>query len=468
MNEFDGNGFLSGTLKGVGYTIFTGYVGQNATDVNKDNFSELPRVRNLSIHPKLFFNFEDSTTLALGLSSAFETRKGGDMYMINHAPNYLHSYFIENLSSRNNLDLNLERKLADGSTFTCKGVIGFLNRSIETSRYFFQGHQMDYYGEISYFLKGVKSDYVFGLTANGQEFRKSRGDNISIGDDSQRTLGLFAQNDLRITDDLLIESGLRFDYSSNDQGFLLPKLSLLYKLNHVCYLRLNAGMGYKLPDIFSFINEESELDWFRQLKIAPERAENINLDANYTFLYDKVTSLTLDQTFFYTRLNNPVAEYNNSFNVFLVNENMPVESYGAQTYTRLTIDEYEIYLSYVYTHIRKKYDANNPSFLATPQHTLAAMFMFDLEGGWRWGLDISYYGHQLIEYSETTPAYVFMASMIAKQIGDFTIVVNCENLFDYRQRDFMTLAKDGKTPVYKTLWAPIEGRVFNLAIKYKL
>lgn len=466
LHETDINGFVSGKTQDIGYTVFAGFVGQNAVDVNKDNFSDVPKVRNYMIHPKLFFYFENNTSLTLGLSSAFEQRKGGDMHVIDNPVNSNHTYFINHLSARNNADVNFEKIYNDGSVFAGKAAAGFLNRSIETADYFFQGHQMDYYTEVSYLRKGITSDFVFGVSASGQNFTSSRNEGILIDDFNTTTAGLFIQNNTKVSEKFSVESGLRIDFSSDKHAYILPRLSMMYKITPVFYMRLNGGLGYKSPDVFSYMDEETDLKRYRESDLSAEIAKNVNLDFNYTIPCDKVTSITFDQSFFYTLLSKPVEKQALGINETLMNMDKPIESYGAQTYARLAIDEYEFYLSYVYTHAIKKYDSVNPKFWATPEHNAAAMLMLDLEDGWRLGIESSYYGRQIIENNAKTPSYVFMALMLAKEIGYFTFVLNCENLFDYRQKDYMTLS--GTTPVFKTLWAPIDGRVVNLSVNVKI
>jgi hypothetical protein len=226
-------------------------------------------------------------------------------------------------------------------------------------------------------------------------------------------------------------------------------------------------MGYKVPDVFSYIDEETELNRYRPSNLKNEIAKNGNVDVNYKIPFDETTTLTVDQSFFYTLLNRPVDEQKNTDGTeTLVNKDKPVENYGTQTYVRLMVDELEFYLSYVYTRARKKYDTVRPSFLATPEHNAALMIALDLEDGWRTGLDMSYYGTQIIENNAKTPAYIFTAAMLAKQINKFTIVLNCENIFNYRQKDYMTIT--GTMPVFKTLWAPVEGRVANISVNYEI
>jgi iron complex outermembrane receptor protein/outer membrane receptor for ferrienterochelin and colicins len=57
--------------------------------------------------------------------------------------------------------------------------------------------------------------------------------------------------------------------------------------------------------------------------------------------------------------------------------------------------------------------------------------------------------------------------MIERKFGKiWTLVVNGENLFDYRQTRYEQIYTGTITnPVFKPLWAPIDGRVINLSLR---
>jgi iron complex outermembrane receptor protein/outer membrane receptor for ferrienterochelin and colicins len=91
------------------------------------------------------------------------------------------------------------------------------------------------------------------------------------------------------------------------------------------------------------------------------------------------------------------------------------------------------------------------------------------ESKWRLGLEGSYNGFQYREDGSKTPGYLFMAAMIERKIGShFSVVLNGENLLDYRQSKHEPLYTGGvSNPTFKPLWAPIDGRVINLSIRIK-
>jgi iron complex outermembrane receptor protein/outer membrane receptor for ferrienterochelin and colicins len=62
-----------------------------------------------------------------------------------------------------------------------------------------------------------------------------------------------------------------------------------------------------------------------------------------------------------------------------------------------------------------------------------------------------------------------MAAMAEKKFGPkWSLVLNCENLLDERQSKYESLYTGSiADPTFKTLWAPIDGRVFNLCLRFQ-
>jgi iron complex outermembrane receptor protein/outer membrane receptor for ferrienterochelin and colicins len=60
--------------------------------------------------------------------------------------------------------------------------------------------------------------------------------------------------------------------------------------------------------------------------------------------------------------------------------------------------------------------------------------------------------------------------MMEKNLGKhFSVVLNGENILDYRQSKEEVLYTGTITnPVFNPLWAPIDGRVINLSVKWHL
>ncbi|MFZ4456054.1 MAG: TonB-dependent receptor [Bacteroidales bacterium] len=475
LNETDVNTYISRKYKKFGFTLFGGYVNQKASDVNSDGFSDVPKLQNFVLHPKLFVYLDKNATFSAGLNSVVEDRNGGDMQVVNGNFDLSHDYYVHHKSVRNTEEVNFEQKWDDGSNLQFKSSISALDRSIDNTNYYFRAAQTLYFSELSYCLKREKYDFVVGANFNGDKFNIGRTVGIDesyiypssnpIQNYNYHTFGLFAQNDWRISHKLLVESGLRYDNHSMRGGFLLPRLSIMYKFLPDFTMRLNGGLGYKTPLLFSYIDEETELNhiYTSQKDLKTETSQGVNFDINYHTVLWQTASLTLNQSFFYTELNHPVVFESSGI---LHNADKPVISQGLQTYIRLSIEEFELYLSYVFTHSEKTYDSVNPWFLATPKHNLAGTFTFEPNKKWRLGIESSLIGSQIIENSEETSPYYFLALMIERKFKHLSVVLNGENILDYRQKNFVV--PPFSNPTFKTLWAPIDGRVINLSLNWKM
>jgi outer membrane receptor for ferrienterochelin and colicins len=59
--------------------------------------------------------------------------------------------------------------------------------------------------------------------------------------------------------------------------------------------------------------------------------------------------------------------------------------------------------------------------------------------------------------------------MLRYDFRQFSFVLNCENLLDYRQtRKESIVIPPYSNPAFKQLWAPIDGRVANFSVRIKL
>ena len=92
-----------------------------------------------------------------------------------------------------------------------------------------------------------------GINFNGDVFKNNTPASSTLPNEATNTIGLFAQNDWKFAEKFTLQTGLRFDYNSTYNGFLLPRLSLMYKANRHLTMRVGGGLGYKTP---ALINSE--------------------------------------------------------------------------------------------------------------------------------------------------------------------------------------------------------------------
>jgi outer membrane receptor for ferrienterochelin and colicins len=470
LKESNLNLFLSGRNKKAGYTLFAGGTRQRAVDVNKDGFSDVPDLKTGFFHPRLFLYPNEKQTITLGYNLTYEDRNGGDMQVLHQSKDSVHQFFIQNKSLRNSIDMISETRLNKTDVLTVKGTFSFFNRDISTNVFGMKAKQLSYFSEIAYLKKIPKHDIVGGVNVSGEIFKKKEPDPINLPDYNYNTLGVFVQDDWKVTNKFIAEAGIRFDYHNNFGSFLLPRVSLLYKISHAFTTRLGGGMGYKAASLFS--SEIDERDYPNILhssldpELVAERSDGLNWDINFK----KVISgwhLTVNQMFYVTEIRKTLVFYTLPNGViYPINANKPLNTKGFETYIAATHDELEIYFGYTYTVARQLYDATHPNVSLSARNKFATVIAYEFSPHFRAGVEASYTGKQYLDDGSKTPGYLFAAAMVRCDIKKVALVLNCENIFDYRQtRKESIVYGSVSNPSFKQIWAPIDGRVINLSAR---
>jgi outer membrane receptor for ferrienterochelin and colicins len=467
LKESNINAFFSNRSEKFGYTFFTGGTYQKQVDVNKDELSDVPNLKTFFLHPRLFFYPNKRQTLIVGYNLTYEERKGGDMKVLQQKQDNLHQFFIENKSARNTVDAELETKLNATDRLIFKGTTSFFNRDINTNVFGMKAKQFSYFSELSYLKKLTKHTIVAGANFNGENFTKKIPDSTRIENYQQKTIGLFIQDDWKLSSKFTAQPGMRFDNNNDYGSFFLPRLSLLYKLSNHFTTRLGGGFGYKIPTVFaSDIDERDYPNIFPNDNIRAERSQGVNWDINYKQNLND-WHLTINQMFYMTGIERAVINYtdiNGLINFY--NAAKPINTKGFETYVAATHNALEIYLGYTYTLARQLYSNTNPNVSLSARNKFASVIAYEFSEKFRAGIEAAYTGKQYLDDGTTTSPYLFAAAMMRYNIKNIALVLNCENLFDYRQTKKESIYTGSiSNPVFKQIWAPLDGRVINLSAK---
>jgi iron complex outermembrane receptor protein/outer membrane receptor for ferrienterochelin and colicins len=180
--------------------------------------------------------------------------------------------------------------------------------------------------------------------------------------------------------------------------------------------------------------------------------------------------ITLNQAFFYTNISQPVYDSSStSSQIALINASKGLQTRGLQTYARMKYKVIELYLGYVFTDVVQLYQQQYKTPAVTPKHNFATTIVYEPNEDWRIGVENSLIAGQLDEHYNPVKNYFLFAAMIQYNLGKVSFVLNGENLLDFRQNKYGKIY-DGSisNPTFHKLWAPIDGRVINLSIKYTL
>lgn len=468
LKELNINTFHSRRNKTAGYTFFAGTTQQTAVDVNNDGFSDVPDIESYFFHPKLFLYPTEKNTVTLEYNSTYENRNGGDMQVLHTTKDANHQFFIRNKSFRNTIAASWENKLNKTDRLNFKGLYNFFNRDITTNVFGMKALQQTFFTEFSYLKKSNKHTLVTGANISGDNFDKKLPDSSGIVAYNYHIVGLFIQHDWKATDKLTTQTGLRFDYHDAYKPVLLPRISLLYKFNTAFSSRLGGGLGYKAPSVFN--NDVDERD-LRNTTLAPsillEKSWGINWDINYKQQIDE-WNIAVNQMFYITQINRPAIITTSGINKIYVNASKPFNTKGFETYVQVKHDELEMYLGYTYTIAKQLFNVTQPFEPLSAKSKFAAVISNEFSSKFRGCIEASYTGRQYLDNGSKTPGYLIAAGMLRYDFTkNITAVINCENLFDYRQTKKENIVLSPFTnPSFKQIWAPVDGRVVNFSVRF--
>jgi outer membrane receptor protein involved in Fe transport len=470
---WDISGFYGQQFKKTGITLLATQDGSQPYAPGSTPFTAIPRTRRYLLEPKAFIDLGSRTKLIAGISTTWEQRKGGDILYLQGKGDSTHRYFEENTSHRFSTQFTLDHRFNDRNQLTLKNSASTFSRRIAVPGYEFDGRQWSSYSELSYRHHQGSMDWIAGLNVYTDDFKEFPKDTFLRRNYFQRTAGGFVQHTANISSWLQTETGLRGDYVA-DYGFiLLPRISALFKLTPRLTSRLGGGLGYKTPTIFT---EETERIQFQSvLPISPvtnrlERSYGANFDVNYRTTLFSTISITINQLFFFTRINHPLIFDTLARSVYrLVNDPGYIDSKGWETNLKLAYRNFKLYLGYTFTdaHLnRNGIIRENP---LTARHRLNNVLFYEKEEQWKLGLEAYYFSRQPLTDGTTGKPYWNLGFMAEKIWEHFSLFINFENFTNTRQTRFGSIYTGTITqPVFRDIYAPLDGFVVNGGLKLKL
>jgi iron complex outermembrane receptor protein/outer membrane receptor for ferrienterochelin and colicins len=392
------------------------------------------------------------------------------VFVIRGRADDFHQYFENNNSLRNITTLQFEREFSGGSRLVAKQSLAFFTRKIEIPDYLFTGRQFDSYTDVSYFKTINNHALVFGFNAVYDQFRER--ERLLPRDETRTTFGGYAQDSFNVTDKLFIEAGFRVDHLRDYGTFALPRISTLYRFTNNLSSRLSLGLGYKAPSIFT---EEAETLLFRNVlpignTLKAERSRGGTLDVNYRNTLGEKFSYTINQMFFYTKIEDPLVLLERQDGLFqFVNEAQPVTSRGFETNVRLSYDIAKLFAGYTFTNARANYLSGTQVLPLTPKSRLNSALLFEKEATFKTGIEAYYTSSQFLTNRFRTKPYWVLGIFGEKMFGKYSFFINFENITDTRQGRFTQVVfPPHQMPSFSEIYAPTEGRVINGGIKIRL
>lgn len=468
----DLSGYYGKKFGKVGITIFGSRNTSEPYDPADIDLTAIPKFTRYSINPKVLVDFDERTALNVGLNFTTEDRIGGDIKYIEGQGDVIHQYYESNESQRFSTQLSLSRRIGGHATLNLKNSINHFNRVIEIPGYQFDGRQNGTFTEVNYSNIGEQMEWIAGINLWTDNFSEIQTTSTPVRDYSQTTFGAFIQNTVSLSEKFSLESGLRGDYVL-DYGFaFLPRLSLLYKAGLAFSSRIGGGFGYKAPTIFT---EESErLQYQNVLPISPDRNEleksyGANWDLNYRTEFGEL-GFSINHLFYYTYLNDPLflsTVGNGSYE--FINLQGFTDSKGTETNVKFEYGDFKLFIGYTFTDTKIHDNGESNQNPLTARHRLNNVLMYEVEEKWKVGLEAYYFSKQRLTDNTYGKEYWICGFMVERLWEKFSVFINFENFLDARQTRFDTIYTGSITsPVFRDIYAPVDGFVINGGLKLNL
>lgn len=469
----DLSGFFGKKFGLLGLTLFASRNSNEPYDPADIGLTAIPKFTRYNLNPRLFIEPSERTSITAGFNFVSEDRIGGDIVQIKKdgtpSPGY---YYERNDSRRYSTQLSATHKTNGGVTLQLKNSFSYFDRKIAVPDYTFDGTQNSSYTELNFVKDSDNMEWIAGITFLTDKFNEHNPSNLLKRDYDQSTVGLFVQNTATLSTKFTAELGLRADYVLDYGLAILPRISILYRANSRLSSRLGGGLGYKAPTIFT---EDSERLHYRNVLPLSDEASDLeksygaNWDVNYRTSIGEV-GFSVNHLFFYTNLRDPLMLAERSDGYYMFSDLAGyIDTKGTETNLKFEYGDFSLFLGYTFTDTKIHANGISHRYPLTPRHRLNNVLMYEVEERWKIGLEAYYFGKQRLNTGSYSRDYWICGFMVERLWEKISVFINFENFLDARQTRFDTIFNGTITdPVFKEIYAPVDGFVVNGGIKINL
>lgn len=281
----------------------------NRVDNDKDNFTDVTLSDRISLFQKWSFVRPNNRVFTLAARGVYEDRFGGDMrWQREHRGGneiYGESIYTQRGELLGNYQLPTDEKIM----FAFSGNMHFQDSRYGTTSYI--ANQKIAFGQLTWDKKLGNHDFLLGAAVRYNYYDDNTSATQTHGENkAEKTFlpGLFAQDEIAFNDKNKLLLGLRYDYNSIHGSIFTPRIAYKLKLNDNNILRLNAGTGFRVVNLFT--EDHAALTGSREVVIQndlkPEQSVNVNLNYIKKFYFEGGTTAIAETSVFYTRFSNKI------------------------------------------------------------------------------------------------------------------------------------------------------------------
>ena len=301
-------GKQASVLTGINYFNF-----QNRVDNNNDHFTDMTLQDRVSVFQKWNFSRKNDRILSLAARYMYEDRWGGDMRWNKSFRGgdsiYGESIYTNRWEMLGNYQLPTVEKL----TLSLSYNEHYQNSVYGKTSYIAQ--QKIAFTQLTWDKKIGNNDLLFGAALRYTFYddntpATASPDPADKNSQPQKTWlpGIFVQDEIALDTKHKLLLGARYDHNNYHGDIFTPRFAYKWTINDHNILRLNAGTGFRVVNLFT--EDHAALTGARIVEIKnelkPERSYNANLNYIKKFHIGIGTAINMDASAFYTYFNNRI------------------------------------------------------------------------------------------------------------------------------------------------------------------
>ena len=444
--------------RGWGVTLLASGHWQDQVDVNDDAWADLPGYSRGVVRPRVSWDNGQGSTFFATSGVTVEHRTGGTM------PGQ--GLPSGNGSYREALETRRFDGGAVGQTLIKQRYLLSARGAVAQQRHdhqFGETPERDRhhtaFGEVTLRGSAGRHTWVVGMAIEREAYRAFDLPQFNF---TYTVPGVFAQDDVVVSEWLSLSASARLDRHSEYGTFVSPRVSALAR-SGAWNARLSAGTGFFGP---SPLTEETEAAGLSRLAIPGSLRAEQGRSASFD-LSRSDGPLTSTATLFASRVNHPIHVDDGEHSLVLTNLVAPTNNTGLELLGTLRHEPFALTASYTYVRSREEVGGTAEDVPLTPRHSAGLVGMWERADVGRIGLEWYYTGVQRLDhnpYREVSEPYMIVGALAEKQFGRVRLFINGENLTGVRQTKWDSLlrrdrAPDGRWTV--AAWAPLDGRTVN-------
>ena len=286
-------------LLGVNYFNYDELV-----DNNGDNFTDLTLQDRISVFQKWNFQRKENRILSLAGRFFYEERWGGELQWTPEFRGgdeiYGESIYTKRWEVLGKYQLPMKEKLLVSFSY---------NDHAQNSVYGdipYIADQRIRFTQLTWDKKAGNHDLLIGSALRYNFYDDNT--TATVKADEVTIPSLFVQDEISLAKKHSLLLGLRYDYDSRHGSIYTPRAAYRWKMNNNDILRLNAGTGFRVVNLFT--EEHAALTGARDVivteELAPERSFNVNVNYLKKIYADNGTFASIDASLFYTNFSNAI------------------------------------------------------------------------------------------------------------------------------------------------------------------